>query len=30
VVEVVNFGEDEQLQVDIVTSGTILYEENLW
>ena len=30
VIEVVNFGEDEQLQVDIVTSGTILYEENLW
>jgi hypothetical protein len=27
---VINFQEDEQLQVDIVTSGTILYEENLW
>jgi hypothetical protein len=29
VLEVINFQEDEQLQVDIVTSGTILYEENL-
>jgi hypothetical protein len=27
---VINFEDDEQIQVDIVTSGTILYEENLW
>jgi hypothetical protein len=27
---VVNFEEDEQLEVNIFTSGTILYEENLW
>ena len=30
VIEVINFEDDEQIQVDIVTSGTILYEENLW
>jgi hypothetical protein len=29
VIEVVNFEEDEQLEVNIFTSGTILYEENL-
>ncbi len=29
VVEVINIQEDEQVQVEIVTSGTILYEENL-
>jgi hypothetical protein len=29
VIEVINLEEDEQVQIDIVTSGTILYEENI-